>query len=87
MESNFIFVMEVITITIYNSKAIDYSQGVVITDYQTGQTYTHEEALKQSSDIKSRLICRPVKIGCFVFSIKEADEIMKKRRKENGKKN
>lgn len=56
---------------VYNPIAIDYRKGVKITDYKTNKVYSEEEALLQSQEVKSRLICKPVKIGCWVMDLHE----------------
>jgi len=52
---------------VYSPVAIDYDEGVTITDPETGETYTNEEAKLQSKEIRSRLILKPNKIGCYVI--------------------
>lgn len=54
---------------IWNPCAVDYSQGITITDPETGLTYTEEQARNLPEDIRKRLINKPNKIGCFVKDI------------------
>jgi len=56
---------------IWSPKAIDYSKGFTIVDYLTNKVYTEQEAYNQPQDIKSRLVNRPNKVGCYVDTIEE----------------
>ena len=51
---------------IYSKVAIDYSAGIDIVDYETGKVYTDEEARLQPEEVRSRLVMKPRKIGCWV---------------------
>lgn len=51
---------------IWNSAAIDNSAGLDIIDLETGIVYTKTSAREQSAIIRSRLVNRPRKIGCYV---------------------
>jgi hypothetical protein len=53
-------------VRIWNPVAIDYSAGVDIYDPITGIVYTDEEAKMQQKDVRSRLLLRGRKIGCWV---------------------
>ena len=57
---------------VWNPHAIDYSAGVDILDPVTNKVYTDEEAHKQPPEIRSRLINKGRKIGCWVMTTKEA---------------
>ena len=67
---------------IYSSVAIDYSVGIDIYDPVNGKVYKPEEAIILSEEIKSRLINKPRKIGCWVHTNEELEEILKERRKK-----
>ena len=51
---------------VYSSKAIDYSKGTTIIDLKTNKTYTNDEAKQLPPEIRSRLVNKPNKIGCYV---------------------
>ena len=64
---------------VWNPVAIDYSLGVDIYDPITDTIYTEKEANVCSGDIKSRLVNKPRKIGCWVMTTEEAREVLKLR--------
>jgi len=63
---------------IYSKDAIDYEAGFNITDCITGEIYTDEEAHQQTQEVKSRLILRPRKIGCYVMTMEKVLKCKKK---------
>lgn len=63
---------------IYSEVAIDYKEGLSIYDPVTKQTFTDEEAREQPKEVRQRLIMKPNKIGCYVLTIEECDEILMK---------
>lgn len=65
---------------VWSPVAIDYSVGVDIYDKVTDTVYTEEEAHKLPPEVRSRLTCRPRKIGCYVLS----DTGLKKLAREKG---
>jgi len=67
---------------IWSDLAIDYSKGVDIYDLKENKIYTYEEAKAEKPDIRKRLINKPRKIGCYVLTLEECDELLKKRRKK-----
>ena len=67
---------------IYSEHAIDYSKGVDIYDNMTGSYYTESEARLLAPEVRSRLTMKPRKIGCYVLTIEECDDIFKRRRNE-----
>jgi len=64
---------------VWSPKAIDYSQGFQITDSKTKQVYSHEEANTLPQEIKTRLVLKPNKIGCYVMTTQEAIQCVKDR--------
>lgn len=54
---------------IWNAKAIDYSAGLDITDLVTGKMYAEDEAIAAPKEIRSRLVMKARKIGCWVDGI------------------
>ena len=66
---------------IYNPNAIDYSAGTDIYDPIENKTYTEIEALGLTPIVRSRLLNKSRKMGCWVLTVEEADEIMEERRK------
>lgn len=68
---------------IWNPKAIDYSKKVRIFDPKTKKYYSEKTAknLPIKSIIRKRLINKPKKIGCFVFSLKKL--VTRKRQQKN----
>jgi len=52
----------------WSKNAIDYSAGVDIHDYETGITYSKEEAERLPQHIKMNLCNKPRKIGCWVVT-------------------
>jgi hypothetical protein len=51
---------------VWNSEAIDYSQGVSITDPVTGRVYTQKQAEVEVFEIRRRLVNKGNKIGVWV---------------------
>ena len=62
---------------VWNPQAIDYSKGTEIYDYFTEKVYTEEEANKLPDHIKSRLLLKGKKIGCWVMTSEESKEALK----------
>jgi len=62
---------------IWSEVAIDYSAGLDIVDIIGGKIYTEDDAKKQPKCIKTRLVNRPRKIGCWVTTIEESEEALK----------
>lgn len=56
---------------IYSELAIDYKEGFHIVDDLTNRVYTEEEARALPQRIKTRLVNRPKKIGCYVKELNE----------------
>ena len=67
---------------IYNPKAIDYTKGCDIYDSIEDKVYTETEALGLTPEVRSRLTNRPRKIGCWVLTIEECQEILEARKDE-----
>ena len=65
---------------VWNPKAIDYNKGLDIVDPKTKKVYTEEEARQQPQEIKSRLIMKARKIGCWVMTAEESRECLDKRK-------
>lgn len=67
---------------IYSPYAIDYSEGVNITDVKTGIHYTDAEAkaLPKDSQIRKRLVVSGKKIGCDVMTIEECNLALARRK-------
>lgn len=63
------------------SKHCDDPESMVILDLITGKTYTQEEALKETPEVRSRLVNHCTKRGYGVFTIEEIYELQ-----ENGNK-
>lgn len=51
---------------VWNSKAYDYSKGVIIYDPYTLKEYTEEQAREETKEIKNRLCVKGKIIGCWV---------------------
>ena len=56
---------------IWNPIAIDYSKGFDIHDYVTKKNYTEKEARRAPKHIRSRLVSKARKIGCYVKELHE----------------
>jgi hypothetical protein len=65
---------------IWSDKAIDYRKGVDIYDPELHVVYSPLEAREAPLHIRSRLINKPRKVGCWVLTIEECNTILKQRR-------
>lgn len=65
---------------IWSNFAIDYSAGLTIYDALIGIKYSNEQARQLPKEIQQRLVMKPNKIGCYVLTAEEAEEIMEKKR-------
>lgn len=63
------------------SEHCDDPESMIILDLITGKTYTHEEALKQTPEVRSRLVNHCTKQGYGVLTIEAIYELQ-----ENGNK-
>ena len=68
---------------IWSEYAIDYKAGFDLVDTLTNKVYTEEQAYNLPQDIKTRIVLRPKKIGCMIYTTEECEEMLKERRKEN----
>jgi hypothetical protein len=62
---------------VFNPKA-GRLDSLVIKDLVTGKIYTDEEAHQQPPEIRSRLVNHYTKYGCWVMTMEEAKEALKK---------
>jgi len=64
---------------VWSDKAIDYASGIVIYDPVSLVEYSEVEAGLLSVEVKCRLCCRGVKLGCFVLSLEECHRLVLER--------